>query len=318
VKYELCQEKQNVGNGIRYKFHRSVIILSKYLETSYYRRFYNIQKQIEKQFIKRFGRKPNLESPQTFNEKLQWLKLYWRDEKAARCADKLLVRDYVREKNLGNILNELIAVYDDVRQINIDELPQAFVLKTTHGSGWNIICKNKHQIDWEESFLMLEGWMHRNYYYGVGEWVYQNLKPRIICEKYLQGEDGNPPVDYKFLCFDGEPKLLFVCLERFSDSGLKVDFYDMEWNKMPFRRYYPNSDVILKKPEQFDEMVAISRKLAEGFPFVRVDLFVINDRVYFSELTFFPGSGYEPFDPEEYDYLLGSYLTLPKSEEVIK
>lgn len=268
------------------------------------------KRYIERKFIKRFGRLPDLKDPKTFNEKLQWLKLYWRNDLAEQCADKYGVRQYVEAKGLGNTLNDLVGVYDSVDEIDLSMLPDRFALKATHGSGWNIICQDKQQVDWERAFKQMRHWLKRNYYYTNLEWVYKRIKKRIICEQYLEGKDGEVPIDYKILCFNGEPKCLFLCLDRFSGTGLKVDFYDLEWNKMPFRRYYPNSDRLIKRPEKLDDMLEIARRLSKGFPFVRVDLFQIAQRIVFGEMTFFPGSGFEPFEPEEYDELLGSWLEL--------
>lgn len=270
------------------------------------------KKYLMNKYLSRIGRRLNLVNPKTFNEKIQWLKLYWHNDLAEKCADKYSVREYVREKGLGETLNELIGVYESVYEIKPTELPEQFVLKATHGSGWNIICRDKASLDWDSAFKQMEKWMRKNYYFSSLEWVYKNIKKRIICERYLAGEDGDPPIDYKILCFNGEPKCLFLCTDRFSDTGLKVDFYDLDWNKLPFCRFYPNSDYIAERPEKLDEMIEISRRLAEGFPFVRIDLFAVKDKIFFGEMTFFPGSGLEPFEPEEYDYVLGQWLELPE------
>ncbi|MGB5824669.1 MAG: ATP-grasp fold amidoligase family protein [Proteocatella sp.] len=274
----------------------------------YQKKIISDEQFIKKKFKKKLGREVHLEKPICFNDKIQWLKLNWRDSVATKCADKYEVRDIVKQKVGEHILNELYGVYDNVDQIDINKLPQSFVLKGTHGSGFNIICKDKNKMDWNIEFAKMKKWLKINYYWEGREWVYKDIKPRIICEKYLESCDGEPPIDYKFMCFNGEPKLSFVCLERFED--LKIDFYDIKWNKMNFGRHYPNSSYVIPKPLLYDEMIKISKKLSNEFPFVRVDLYEIDGKIYFGELTFFPGNGLEEFAPEEYDGIIGDYLDL--------
>lgn len=274
----------------------------------YNKLFVSDEKFIKKNFKKKFNKNINLENPITFNEKIQWLKLNWRDDIASKCADKYSVREIIKNTIGEEFLNELYGVYDDVDEIDIDKLPEKFVLKGTHGSGFNIICKNKYDIDWDKEKKIMKKWLKTNYYFRGREWVYKNIKPRIICEKYLEGENGEPPIDYKFMCFNGEPKFSFVCLERFDE--LKIDFYDNNWNKMKFSRKYPNSDYEIPKPKLYDEMIEISKTLSKKFPFVRVDLYEVNGKIYFGELTFFPGNGMEEFSPNEYDEIVGKYIKL--------
>ncbi len=225
-----------------------------------------------------------------------------------------MVRNYLKERGLGHLLNDLIAKYDSVEEIDLQKLPNRFVLKATHGSGWNIICKEKKLFDWSDAQKKLKRWMYDNYYFHSFEWPYKEIKPRIICEKFLQDEKRGELLDYKFMCFNGKVRCLFVCSDRHSPTGLKVDFYDLDWNIMPFYRYYPNSGKKIDKPKYLSEMVKYAEILSKPFPFVRVDFYEIEGNIIFGELTFFPGSGMEYFRPQSYDYVLGSWITLPSKQ----
>lgn len=263
------------------------------------------------EFKRHAGYKLNLKNPQTFNEKLQWLKLYWFDPKATVCADKYLVRKFVENKGLGFLLNDLYGVYDNVDDINIDTLPDEFVMKVTHGCGQNLICTDKSKLNWDVEKRKFKKWLKRSHYYYSLEWVYRDIKPRIIVEKLIKTKDGKPPKDYKIFCFDGEPKCLFVATDR-GEHTTKFDFYDLDWNYIPVKNHYPNSGEILPRPKELDDILKYSKILSKGFPHMRVDFYIENDRVIFGECTFFHFSGMEPFEPIEFDYKLGSYLELPK------
>lgn len=275
-----------------------------------YNRTLSDEKLLNKMFLKKFGRKISKENPQTFNEKLQWLKLYWRDPKAEICADKYLVREYVGEKGLGHLLNDLIGVYDNVDEIDLDQLPEQFVLKCTHGSGCNIICKDKNLLNWDDAKEKLSSWMKINYYWPSREWVYKNHEPKIICERYLDDEKVGELIDYKFFCFNGEPEYIMTGTDRFSKDGLKVDFFDVHFNHLDFTRDHPMKGDNIEKPKNFDKMLEYSKVLSKDFPFVRVDFYEANGKLFLGELTFFPGGGFEKFQPEEYDYSFGEKLNL--------
>ena len=257
------------------------------------------------------GKKLNLKFPETFNEKLQWLKLYDRNPKYTQMVDKYEVRKYIVETIGEEYLIPLLGVYDSFDEIDFDSLPNQFVLKPNHTSGDIYICRDKSQIDLCDLKRQVNMWLKRKYYWVHREWPYKNIKPRIICEKYMVDESGMELKDYKFMCFNGEVKCSFVCLNRNSSTGLNVDFYDMDWKPMPFKRHYPNSDTIISKPKNFDKMVKFAEKLSKDIPFVRVDFYETNGQLYFGELTFYPGSGFEEFTPEKYDYLLGRWIKLP-------
>lgn len=267
---------------------------------------------IEKLYRLSIGKKLNLDNPKTFNEKLQWLKLYNRKPEYTKMVDKYEVRKYISEKIGDEYLIPLIGVYDKFEEIDFDKLPEQFVIKCNHDSGSTIICKNKDEFDYKLCMKKINKALKRNYFYLGREWPYKNVKPKIIIEKYL-GVDGRTEiVDYKFMCFNGRVKCSFVCLDRDKSEGLKVDFYDLQWKKMPFQRHYPNSNRDIEKPKNYNLMIKLAEKLAEGIPFVRVDFYEIDGKVYFGELTFFPGGGMEEFEPEEYDEILGNMIELPK------
>jgi len=256
----------------------------------------------------------NLDVPRSFNEKLQWLKLNWYNEEARICANKFKVREYVRSVGLADLLIDLIAVYRHPEEIVWSQLPQKFVLKPSHDSGHTIICTDKSLLNESKIKRNLQRWLDIDYQYVGGEWPYASEK-YIVCEKLMESPDGRELTDYKFMCFNGEPKLLFTCLDRFSEGGLKLNFYDLDWNLLPFERHYPRSNRNIHKPERFNEMISYAKALAKPFPFVRVDLYEWNERVYFGELTFFPGGGIEDFQPESVDFELGSLLTLPPKSD---
>lgn len=279
------------------------------IKSGYYKR-YGDKKIITKLFKKRLGYIPDLENPITFNEKMQWLKLYWYDSNAAKLADKYSVRKYVKEKCGDEYLNQLYGVYDDVRKIDLTQLPNQFVLKVTHGSGFNVICKNKKEVNWNEKFKLIKTWMKINYYLINREWVYKDIKPNIICERYLSDTDPGGIKDYKFFCFNGVPKYIQVDSDRFIDH--KRNMYDINWRRLPVDYFYSRTEELDEKPSKLEEMIEIVKKLSEGFPFVRVDLYFTQNKIYFGEMTFFPESGFGKFMPEKYDKIFGEQLILPK------
>lgn len=253
----------------------------------------------------------DLHYPVTFNEKLQWLKLYDRNPLYTNLVDKFQVRNYIIKTIGEEYLIPLIGVWDNFEEIDFDELPEQFVLKCTHDSGGLVICKDKSKLHVKAVRRKINKCLKRNYYYDHREWPYKNVKPKIICEKYMADESGTELKDYKFMCFNGKVKCSFICLNRISSNGLNVDFYDMDWKPMPFERHYKRSGTVIAKPKNFDMMVKFSKKLSKDIPFVRVDFYEADGHLYFGELTFYPGSGYEEFTPESYDYLLGSWIRLP-------
>jgi hypothetical protein len=259
------------------------------------------------------GRKLNLKSPVRFTEKIQWYKLNYRDPLMVQCSDKYGVREYVESKGLVDILVPLIGVYNCAEEINFGELPSSFVLKTTNGSHTNVLCKDKSDLDIKSTVLSLNRWL--NAWDGkVGrEWAYHNIKPRIICEKYLEKDKNDDLIDYKFFCFNGEPFYLYVITERFLDGGIKLGIFDLEFNQLPYKRVdIPKLLKKVEKPDNFNEMIEIARKLSKDFPHVRVDLYNIDEQIFFGELTFYNGSGYKGYVPDEFDYIVGKKFKLPE------
>ena len=268
---------------------------------------------IEHQFEQAVGYKPNIDNPKSFNEKLQWLKLYNEDPLLTKCADKYLVRDYVKEKIGEEYLIPLLGVWDSPDEIDFDKLPEQFVLKVNWGSGQNIIVKDKSKLDIKEAKAKLKEWLkpHSNHYYFGFEWCYKNIQPKIIAEKYIEQIDGNL-LDYKIFCNNGNPSFLFVGIDRHKD--LKFNFYDLDFNLLPFKQHYDVSNKKIPKPECFQEMLNVAKKLSKDFLHARIDLFLIGNKIYFGEITFYHFNGLEAFEPVEWDYKLGEMLTLPASQ----
>lgn len=263
------------------------------------------------------GLKLNLENPTRFTEKIQWYKLFYRDPLMVKCSDKYAVREYISEKGLKEILVPLYGVYDNAKDINFEKLPTKFVLKTNNGSHTNIFCNNKSKLNKEATIKILNQWLNKRSSKLGREWSYYDIKSKIVCEKYLDKDDNNDLIDYKFFCFKGEPFYLYVIIERFLPGGAKLGIYNIEFNKLPYKR--PDIEPInreIKKPNNFDRMIEIVRVLSRDFPHVRVDLYNINGQIYFGELTFYNGSGYNIYFPEEFDFIVGDKFELPKSNEM--
>lgn len=257
------------------------------------------------------NKKLDLNNPKTFNEKLQWLKLYDRNLNYTKMVDKYEAKKYVADIIGNEYIIKTLGIYKKFEEIDFDKLPKQFVMKPTHTSGDIFICKDKDKINYKKLRKKVNKWLKRKYYYFHREWPYKNIKPRIIIEEYMKDNTKKDELkDYKFMCFNGKVKCAFVCSDRYEKDGLKVDFYDLEWRKMPFQRHYPNSKENIPKPKNYELMIELAEKLAKGITFIRVDFYEINERVFFGELTFFPGSGFEEFTPEEYDEFLGEMLDL--------
>jgi hypothetical protein len=263
------------------------------------------------QYKLHIGKSIDFKNPKTFNEKLQWLKLYDRKPEYTRYVDKYEVRPYISQTIGEEYLIPLLGVYNSVDEIDFDKLPNQFVLKCTHGSHCNIICTNKDELDIEEAKKKLSRWMKKSWFWFGREWPYRNLKPRIICEKFLEDETSNGLIDYKFMCFNGQAKCIFVCSNRNSATGTNIDIYDMDWELIPCEREINTaSNSIISKPTNFDLMVKYAEILAKNIPFVRVDFYEVEKKLYFGEITFFPAAGFERFVPDSYDDLFGSWISL--------
>lgn len=262
------------------------------------------------------GYEPDLDHPRTFNEKLQWLKLNDRNPRYTQLVDKYAVKEYVAEVIGEKYVIPTLGIWDDPEQIDFDILPNQFVLKCTHDSGSSILCRDKMNFDCVRAKEKLRENLGRNYYYIGREWPYKNVRPQILCEKYIGTYPNEELPDYKIMCFNGQAKCSFVCSERFSDDGLKVTFFDMDWNVMPFERHYPKSKAPIEKPRNYHKMIELAEKLAYGLTFVRVDFYEVEGDLYFGELTFYPGNGLEEFRPTEWDGILGDWLRIPQEIHV--
>lgn len=275
--------------------------LSRFLPDSLY---------IQLRYFSRFRRFINMRNPRTFNEKLQWLKLNHRVPGEWKLVDKYEVKDVVAQRIGREHIIPTLAVYDRVDDIDLDELPRSFVLKCTHDSGGVALVRDKHSADIKSVREKLDASMARNYFYSSREPHYLEVRPRIIAEPYLEDKAQGQLLDYKFFCFDGNVKALFVGSDRAS-GNVKFDYFDAEFNPLHFRQLYPTSAVPPERPAKFETMLDLARKLSEGFPHVRVDLYQVNGSVYFGEMTFFHFGGMQPFRPEKWDYVFGDWLTLP-------
>lgn len=255
---------------------------------------------------RRFGG-GDIDSPETFNEKIQWLKLYDRNPLYSQLADKYLVRDYVTSKIGEEYLNPLFAVYDNHREIDFSSLPNAFVLKANHGSGEILIVKDKTTIDERKVRAICRKWLLKNYYHAGREWVYKNIIPKIVCEHLLTDDDNQIPFDYKVFCFNGEPCFIQVDVDRF-ENHTRI-FFDSQWQEQDFELAYKRPDKHIDRPYHLEEMMNLSRKLAVNIPFVRIDFYAL-PKLVFGEMTFYPGNGFEHFYPPEWDLKMGKFLQL--------
>jgi len=259
-------------------------------------------------YRKKIGRRLKLHDPQSFTEKIQWLKLHWRKDSLTQCADKYKARAFVEERVGPELLKELYGVYEKPEDIDLNRLPDAFVLKVNHGTKQNIFCKKKSEIDWNHSVRLLKKFLKKNHYLTHREWAYKNIVPRIICEEYL-AKNGEPLYEYGFYCYDGFPRQ--VEINEYHAEGHRVNMFDTGLNLLENKYSFPPLRQPVIKPPQFDRMLEYSTILSKGFPFVRVDLFCVTSRIYFGEMTFYPLGGMAKLSPESFDYFLGSYLQLP-------
>ena len=268
---------------------------------------------ISMEYRANFGKRLNWETPQTFNEKLQWLKLY--DQNPAYCemVDKYAAKQFVAAKiGCEYVVPALAGPWDDFDEIDFSALPDQFVLKTTHDCGGVLICKDKNTLDYQAAKNFIQEHLRRNYYLSCREWPYKNIKPRIFAEEYLSGMDKDLK-DYKFFCFNGVPKLMFIASERQSvDKETKFDFYDMEFNHLAIINGHPNAAQAPMKPQNFEQMKALASVLSAGIPHLRVDFYECNGHLYLGELTFFHWGGFVPFEPSDWDDILGSWISLPE------
>ena len=265
---------------------------------------------LKKWYKRRTGQMLNLENPQTLNEKTQWLKLYDNSPLKTRLADKYLVRDWVKEQIGEEYLIPLLGVWDNFDEIDFDKLPDKFVLKANHGCAWNVIVKDKSKFDKTKAKKKFDKWMKRNYAYKAGlELQYKDIPPKIIAEQYI-ADKNNELNDYKALCFNGEPKFIWIDMGRAINKRTE-NIYDPQWNLQPFLLTYQNSKEPVASPANLAKMIEFARKMSKDFALVRVDFYDVDGKLYFGEMTFTSASGVDKFKPAEYDLKLGQMLCLP-------
>lgn len=254
----------------------------------------------------------SLRNPKRFNEKLQWLKLYNRKPEYTRMVDKYEAKLYVSDLIGEEYIIPTLGVWDDPDEIDFDALPERFALKCTHNSGKGMyICKDKSKMNKEAVKEGLRSGLKQNYYLFNREWPYKNVKPRIIAEQYIEECSGADLIDYKFYCFNGEPRFLYVSQGLAHDETACINYVTLEWEKAEFKRNdYQEFKTLPPKPQNFDKMIELSKRLSDNVPFLRVDFYNINGKIYFSELTFSPGAGFTKFDPPEWDEKIGEWIRL--------
>ena len=273
-------------------------------------------------FLFKFKRKLDLKNPRTLNEKLQWLKFndYWENPTIKQCADKYAVRKYISDVGYEKLLNPLIAAYDDVNDIEWDKLPEKFAIKFNIGCGKNIIVKDKSKLEIESTIKTIKSWFEDDYWRAYSEMQYKDVKPYVLFEHYLESTTGGLPEDYKFYCMNGHCQTIMVCKDRIIGERARYFFMDRDWKLLPYTEEAiasPNESI--PKPENMKEAIEIAESLASKFPFVRVDLYLIDNKIYFGELTFTPAGGMDielmltpPGETEDVDTIFGQFLTINK------
>lgn len=295
--------------SVLYRIRNGIISRKAYLDLKYLP-VAKHKLNIEKEYKKKTGYELNLENPKTYTEKMQWSKLYDNTSIKTELTDKHLVREWVSKIIGPEYLIPVYGVWENISDINFKELPNAFVLKANHASGWNIVVKDKSTFDYHLAKKKFDKWLNKNYAYVYGlQLHYKNITPRIVCEKYIEDSSGEL-VDYKFMCFDGKVYYCWLDVGRFQDHRRNV--YNTDWELQPWIQHeYQNTDYPIEKPKNFEKMIEIAEKLCQNFSHVRVDLYNVDGKIYFGEMTFTNGSGYEMIYPNEYNYTLGNLWNLP-------
>lgn len=264
-----------------------------------------------------FGKELNLDNPKTFNEKIQWLKLFYHEPMYVPMVDKYEAKSFVSDRIGSEYIVPNYGVWNKFDEIDFSLLPDQFVLKCTHDSGGLVVVRNKKNLNMIDAKKKIDNCLHKNFFWHGREWQYKDIKPRIIAEKLLCDDQENPDMDtgltdYKFFCFNGEPQFLYVSKGLENHSTASISFLTLDWKFADFQRAdFKPLEKLPPKPNKLEEMIRISRVLSEGIPFVRVDLYCIKDNIYFSELTFTPCGGYMPFVDSASDLLVGEMLELP-------
>lgn len=273
---------------------------------------------IKRQYFLKTKNKLDLDNPQTYNEKLQWMKLYYRNPILPKLVDKYTVRDFVKNKIGGQYLIPLIGVYDNVDEIDFNKLPDEFIVKLNNGSSFNYICTNKTDKEIDKIKQRFRKWINVDYYMYGREWAYKNVENKIIIEELLKPSSGEPPKDFRFFCFGGEVKFISVDSDSVVNNVKTSDYYrnlyNKHWELIDARIKYPNNPKLDEKPERLDEMIHLAKRLSEEFPAVRVDFYYFDNKIYFGELTFYHGSGYQKIYPPEFSYTMGNWMNLNKKD----
>lgn len=260
-------------------------------------------------YLDAFGEYPNLENPNTFSEKIAYKELYDRRPILTQIADKIKVRDFVESRIGSKYLSEIYQIAKTPEEINWDNLPSKFVIKTNHGSGWNIFVNDKSTLDLKKTTSQLHKWLNTNYYDRTREWCYKHIPRVVFVEKLMLDDQGEVPIDWKFFVFSGHAKYIQVNINRFVNNQCNI--YDRNLQKMNVRYHWDNFNTDLDFPPNIEDMFIIAEKLGEGFDFVRVDLYNVNGRIFFGEMTNYPNAGHAHFTPHEFDKHLGDFWTLP-------
>lgn len=276
-----------------------------------YHAIYDDKEYLKRMFWRQMGYKLNLDNPKTFNEKLQWLKIYDRRPEYTIMSDKYAAKEYVAEKIGKEYVIPTLGVWDTVDEIDLGKLPNKFAIKCTHDSGSVIVVRDKKVLDWENAKRILAERLQENYYWVEREYGYKDVKPRILAEVYLEDGGERGAVDYKFYCFNGEPKFLYLSQGLEEHATAKIGFVNMDWTRMGMhRRDFEEFEDLPAKPRTFSEMVELAKILSKMFPFARADFYENNGKVYFGEMTFYPGGGFTVFSPAEWDKRLGDWISL--------
>lgn len=260
----------------------------------------------------RTGKSIDFRNPTTYNEKINWIKLYDRDPNMTICADKYKVREVIKKKIGEKYLVPLLWSGDNPEEIPYETLPNSFALKVNNASGANIIVEDKSELNILETQNRLKKWLKQDNYTGLREWVYKDIKPRIVCEQFLKQDDHDELRDYRFFCFNGEPKFIMIDFDINDKVNARRNLYDLNWNLLDRRVTYPNEKkFVLDRPKKLEEMIELSRVLSKNFAHVRIDFYYIKNEIYFGEMTFYHQSGMASFEPKSFDKELGELLKLP-------
>ncbi|NMW22185.1 MAG: hypothetical protein HKK67_11260 [Chlorobiaceae bacterium] len=285
-------------------------------KVKYYNLRYTDEEFIKYMYRKSFKMEMDLKNPLTFNEKMSLFKIKWNDSTGSSCADKVSLIDFITKKGCEKYLNIVHGIYSNYKQINFKEIPNKFALKSSHASGWNFICHDKSKIVHKQLKASIAFWNRNNYYLFWRELIYKDMPKRILCENYLGNNQNQEPDDYKIWCFHGAP--LYIEVDSNRSIEHQQEIFDIEWNNMPFKTRYPLLSKKPEKPIQLKEMLELAAHLSDGFCFVRVDLYLVNNKIYVGEMTFFPRAGCKYFGSYEYDLMVGSYLSINSEINILQ